>query len=64
MEIDGKECKVLEKGANFGELALLYNAPRSASLKAISESFVWGIKRSIFKKILKEMNNKEKSEIK
>lgn len=64
VEIDGGEKKVLERGASFGELALLYNAPRSASLKALTNSFVWCLKRSIFKKVLKEMNNKEKSEIK
>ena len=55
---------MLEKGASFGELALLYNAPRSAGIKAVIDSKVWGIQRAIFKKILKDMNNKEQSEIK
>lgn len=45
VEIDGKEKKVLEKGASFGELALLYNAPRSAGLKAVTECYVWGLHR-------------------
>ena len=43
VEIDGSEKKILEKGASFGELALLYNAPRSAGIKAVTNSKVWGI---------------------
>lgn len=64
VEIDGNEKKVLEKGASFGELALLYNAPRSAGLKAVTECYVWGLHRQTFKTVLRDMNNKEKTEIK
>jgi len=42
----------------------LYNAPRSASILAETDSYVWGIHRKIFKEVLKDMNNKEKNEIK
>ncbi len=41
--IDGELKRVLGKGSSFGELALLYNAPRSASIKAKQNSFLWGI---------------------
>lgn len=64
MEIDGHEKKILERGSSFGELALLYNAPRSAGLKAAVDCVVWGIHRQTFKTVLREMNNKEKTEIK
>jgi cGMP-dependent protein kinase len=38
--IDGKAIRVMKEGDSFGEMALLYNAPRSASIKALSnESF-------------------------
>ena len=60
--IDGVEKKTLKEGHSFGELALLYNAPRSAGLKALKTSYIWGIERPIFKKVLKDMNNKEQSE--
>lgn len=33
--------KVLEAGTAFGELALLYNAPRSATIKAKEDCEVW-----------------------
>ncbi len=62
VEINGEEKKVLGKGSSFGELALLYNAPRSAALKAKEDCSVWGIQRNIFKSVLQEMNNKEKSD--
>ena len=62
--IDGDVKKTLGKGASFGELALLYNAPRSASIRATKDTFLWGIHRKIFKQVLKDMNDKEKNEIK
>ena len=64
VDIDGHEKRILEKGSSFGELALLYNAPRSAGLRALSDCVVWGIHRQTFKTVLREMNNKEKTEIK
>lgn len=62
VEINNKPKKKLKKGQTFGELALLYNAPRSASIKALKSSEVYGIERKIFKKILQEINSKEKSQ--
>ncbi len=57
LEIDGKKIKEFTKGDSFGELALLYNEPRSGSIKALKKSNVWGIHGAIFKKCLKEINN-------
>lgn len=39
-------------GGSFGELALIYFAPRAATVKAIESSTVWVIDRGNFKKIL------------
>jgi len=47
----------LKKGNSFGELALLYNEPRSGSIKALKKSEVWGIHGGIFKRILKEISS-------
>lgn len=47
--IDGDVKKSLGEGSSFGELALLYNAPRSASIRATKDTFLWGIHRKIFK---------------
>lgn len=43
-------------------MALLYNAPRSGSIKALEKTFIWGIDGKIFKKVLRQINTKEKSE--
>jgi CRP-like cAMP-binding protein len=40
-------------GEGFGELALLYSAPRSASIKALKSSFFWFIDRKTFKEFIK-----------
>jgi cGMP-dependent protein kinase len=50
VEIDGKVKKYLESGDGFGELALLYNSPRSASIRAHKVSFLWFIDRTTFRK--------------
>lgn len=42
----------VSQGGSFGELALLYFAPRAATVKATEKSSVWVIDRGNFKKIL------------
>lgn len=49
----------------FGELALMYSAPRSASIIARSDGHLWGLHRSAFRQVLaqsqgtrKELGNK------
>lgn len=54
VEVDGTIRKKLERGDGFGDLALLYNAPRSASIRCIGTCFFWGIDRSSFKKAVEE----------
>lgn len=46
--------KVFEAGAGFafGELALLYNAPRSATITAVKESEVWCLERRAFRMLV------------
>ncbi|KAL4509200.1 hypothetical protein ABPG72_018131 [Tetrahymena utriculariae] len=46
-------------GEGFGELALLYNAPRSASCKALQKCHLWGIDRATFRRVVEEMITKE-----
>ncbi|KRX11142.1 Protein kinase-like domain [Pseudocohnilembus persalinus] len=57
--IDGQSKKVLERGVGFGELALLYNAPRSASVRCIGNCSFWAIDRNSFKTTVEEMVHKE-----
>jgi cAMP-dependent protein kinase regulator len=51
---DGSELMVLKCGVgdSFGELALLYNAPRAATVRATSETKLWAVDRMTFKYIL------------
>jgi cAMP-dependent protein kinase regulator len=41
-------------GEGFGELALLYNAPRAATITATSDSVMWRVDRDTFNNIVKE----------
>ncbi|XP_023326889.1 cGMP-dependent protein kinase, isozyme 1 [Eurytemora carolleeae] len=50
-----KEGKVLGKlgvGKAFGELAILYNCKRTASIKAVTDGKLWTLERSVFQTIM------------
>ena len=55
--------KVYHPGESFGELALLYNAPRSASIVAEKESMLWSLDRMTFNYILKQAMQKKRDNI-
>eukprot|EP01040_Poterioochromonas_malhamensis_P000965 gene964-1024_t len=62
---DGEQTKVgnsLGPGSGFGELALMYNTPRAASIKTTSDCVVWEIDRASYRGILvyfKYLRNKQ-----
>ena len=60
----GKEPKFLKKyksGDAFGELALLYNAPRAATIKCFSEECVlFALDREAFNHIVREATAKKR----
>lgn len=53
-----------ESGDYFGELALLYNAPRAASITAVSKCVLYSLDRECFNNIVKDsaVQNREKFE--
>lgn len=52
VEIAGSKKREMGKKQSFGELALLYNAPRSASIQANEDTCFWAIDRKTFRKVL------------
>jgi len=46
----------------FGELALLYNAPRAASIQAKSEAVLFALDRSTFNNIVKDATIKKREQ--
>mmetsp|Transcript_5339 Transcript_5339/g.9536 ORF Transcript_5339/g.9536 Transcript_5339/m.9536 type:complete len:770 (+) Transcript_5339:30-2339(+) len=61
---DAPPGKVLEYGSGdmFGELALMYNAPRAATVKALSSAKVWALDRESFQLMLTTAENVRKSQ--
>ena len=53
--IDNKLIKILRIGESFGELALLHDAPRSGSIKAISDCLLYILERKNFRKIVEHI---------
>lgn len=51
--VDGTKVTDFKTGACFGELALMYQAPRAATVKASEDSKVWVVKRNAFRSALK-----------
>ncbi len=49
INVDGADVATLGPGALFGELALLYDAARAASVVAMSDAVVWRVGRREFK---------------
>lgn len=54
--VDGQKVTSYQRGGSFGELALMYNAPRAATLIATSNVIVWALDRVSFRSILMENN--------
>merc|ERR1719161_688194 len=61
---EGDAFKVLEysPGACFGELALMYNAPRAATVTATKAGKVWALDRETFQMMLITAENTKKKE--
>lgn len=51
MSVSTQAIRVIGVGDRFGELALLYNAPRSASVRTLSPCVLWSIHREAFKAV-------------
>lgn len=64
--VDGNKVATLGASMNFGELALMYDCDRQATIKASSSSSsfaLWSIDRPVFKHIVANAANKRLNEI-
>lgn len=55
-----KHLKVYQPGEAFGELALLYNAPRAATITAKSDCTLFALDRDCFNHIVKDAAAKKR----
>ncbi|XP_032592287.1 cGMP-dependent protein kinase 1 isoform X2 [Drosophila grimshawi] len=58
----GKHVGNFGPGTVFGELAILYNAPRKATIKAATDARVWKIARETFRAIMQISGSREREE--
>ncbi|OBZ84338.1 cAMP-dependent protein kinase regulatory subunit [Choanephora cucurbitarum] len=54
--VDDKKVTEYHRGGSFGELALMYNAPRAATIQATSDAILWALDRISFRSMLMETN--------
>lgn len=55
--VNDKEVATRGPNTCFGELALMYNAPRAATVRASMESKVWVIHRSLFRSTVRDVSD-------
>ncbi|TWW77897.1 cGMP-dependent protein kinase 2 [Takifugu flavidus] len=51
---NGKLLGEMHAGTAFGELAILYNCKRTATVKALSEAHIWALDRQMFQTIMRQ----------
>jgi len=61
--INDKQVATLKKGTCFGEIAVIYNTPRNATVKTASPGKVWCLHRLTIRKVLTRFNQNETQKI-
>ncbi|CAO3679865.1 hypothetical protein G6F70_006406 [Rhizopus microsporus] len=59
--IDGKKVASYGPSGSFGELALMYNAPRAASIIAVTDCVLYALDRITFRSILMENTSRKRT---
>ena len=54
--INNDKKAILKEGDSFGELALLHDTPRTATIRSITNVALWILDRENFKQVLQELN--------
>ncbi|XP_022245824.1 cAMP-dependent protein kinase type II regulatory subunit-like isoform X1 [Limulus polyphemus] len=61
-EENRKMIGTYENSGSFGELALMYNMPRAATIEAITPGSLWAMSRQVFRKIVLKSAFKKRKE--
>jgi len=57
--VNGKRVAQRGKGTCFGELALMYNSPRAATVVAATDAVVWVVDRFTFRRVVTDLSEKK-----
>ncbi|KAF4682900.1 hypothetical protein FOZ60_010009 [Perkinsus olseni] len=63
VSIDGQKLKTLRKTGTFGELAMLYNVKRTATVKCTQTGVLWEISGRTFKKVMRLLQSRNLSHV-
>uniref|UniRef100_A0A672F944 cAMP-dependent protein kinase type II-alpha regulatory subunit n=1 Tax=Salarias fasciatus TaxID=181472 RepID=A0A672F944_SALFA len=58
--VSGKCVGQYDNKGSFGELALMYNTPRAATIVATQEGALWGLDRATFRRLIVKNNAKKR----
>ena len=62
--VNGNNVASLKNGDSFGELALMYFAPRAATIQATAETTLWAMDRITFRSMLFDKANQKREQYK
>ena len=62
MLVNGQVTMIISPGSGFGEIALLHDTPRTATVRAKQDSQMWGLDRGAFHDIVQSINSQQLAE--
>eukprot|EP00736_Rhodelphis_marinus_P000174 Rmarinus@m.19539 len=60
--VDGNQVLTYDNKGSFGDLALMYNAPRAATVRALTEAKLWAIDRIAFRRLMVAATSEDANE--
>lgn len=54
--VDSRRVNKIREGQGFGELALLHDNPRVATVRCLDKVQLWGVDRTTFRRVIEDMN--------
>eukprot|EP00735_Rhodelphis_limneticus_P001946 TRINITY_DN1267_c0_g1::TRINITY_DN1267_c0_g1_i1::g.26800::m.26800 TRINITY_DN1267_c0_g1::TRINITY_DN1267_c0_g1_i1::g.26800 ORF type:complete len:782 (-),score=302.12,sp/P00516/KGP1_BOVIN/37.69/8e-131,sp/P00516/KGP1_BOVIN/32.73/3e-38,sp/P00516/KGP1_BOVIN/31.86/2e-10,Pkinase/PF00069.20/3.8e+03,Pkinase/PF00069.20/2.1e-68,cNMP_binding/PF00027.24/2e-18,cNMP_binding/PF00027.24/3.5e-20,cNMP_binding/PF00027.24/1.2e-18,Pkinase_Tyr/PF07714.12/7.3e+02,Pkinase_Tyr/PF07714.12/1.2e-31,Kinase-like/PF14531.1/5.7e+ len=60
--VDGNRVFTYSGQGSFGDLALMYNAPRAATVRALTDAQLWAIDRLVFRRLMIAASSEEANE--